>query len=164
MSISTSINNIILEFDKWDSILSFEKNPTFNQEFLDRSWNFFTNKASTPELKSLPSLYGDSDNMFINYPSQMGIIPPKGRLISQPRVLSKKNRWEFFPILSIEDDEKDDEKENKRRNKTKKPLIKSHTDIPKVKAGKITFSKKVTRVNQPSQKCGQIRYKPMSRF
>lgn len=57
----------------------------------------------------------------------------------------------------------DSENEKKRKSKAKKAFIKSHTDIQKVKAGKIVLGKtKNTRVNQPAQKGARVRYTPVS--
>lgn len=57
----------------------------------------------------------------------------------------------------------DTEEEKKRKSKAKKAFIKSHTDIQKVKAGKLFTGKtKNTRVNQPAQKGARVRYTPVS--
>ena len=51
----------------------------------------------------------------------------------------------------------------KKKNKVKKPFIKSHTDIPKVKVGKLFARKtKNNRLNQPTQKGARVRYSPVS--
>jgi len=57
------------------------------------------------------------------------------------------------------------EEEKKTKDKPKKPFIKSHTDIHKVKASKLVLrkSKTIHKMNQPTQKGARVRYSPVSR-